>query len=402
MAKEENRKILIIGAGLGGLAAAYYFAHNSYNVTLFEKHPSFSPRGGTMSVRPNATRSLSNWGLHDAFADHVAAWRFRDLRSGEEVARHVNEEFSGYADWGVDRGTTQGVLFQAAEAAGAVLEFGREVVGVGDDGDRAWVDLGAGERVEGSLVVVADGIASRLRRDVIGVEVRPVFANATNYPVELDGEAITTSGLRQDLANSTDGVVWVGQGKYAIGRYAPKLDKAWLVFDIRGEPAAEQDRELWAESGNLNHIRTSFSGCCASLKSALSSANRCDRWNLAHLPELPHWRSPNGRLILLGDSAHAMLPNVAQGFSTIIEDIDALGTFLAEHTIAASTEAWEKLRMPRVSKIQAYAAAAFQGFSGGAEAGENGLPDYESSEFLRWLLDYDVGEEARGQCFLEG
>ncbi|KAF2174098.1 hypothetical protein M409DRAFT_48976 [Zasmidium cellare ATCC 36951] len=194
--------ILIIGAGLGGLAAAYYFAHEGHHV-----------------------------------------------KSGQQVARHVNEDFSGFPDWGIDRKTTQEILYKSATARGAEIRFGREAVGVDEDQRHASVLFSDGSSSTGDMVLVADGIGSTFRSRILGDggKARPIVTNATNFTLELEYQDIVESGLHQELASFSDGVVWIGQDRYAIGRYVSKLGKVFLVFDIRNGPAPAEDHKLWQE-----------------------------------------------------------------------------------------------------------------------------------------------------------
>lgn len=150
-------------------------------------------------------------------------------------------------------------------------------------------------------------------------------------------------------------------------------------------------------------------------------ANKCDRWKLAEMPDLPRWTSRDGRIALLGDSAHAMLPNAAHGFSQIVEDIAVLEYLVEKHPsgiIADITRTWQSIRIPRVNRIKAFAAWNTRAFlgegptnplvgkaSGAAKQAPGQMkslktlpPDssapFHTSAFLKWVQAYDAVGEA--------
>lgn len=138
---------------------------------------------------------------------------------------------------------------------------------------------------------------------------------------------------------------------------------------------------------------------------------------VAELPNLPRWTSKQGRILLLGDSAHAMHPNAAQGFSMIIEDIGVLEYLLQTSSNATAkmpsiAETWQNVRKPRVERIKAYARENSDAFVGkplkhrhrednivtkSVKSLKNVQPKmdakFTTAAFVKWTMDYDVGEE---------
>ena len=121
----------------------------------------------------------------------------------------------------------------------------------------------------------------------------------------------------------------------------------------------ERDADKYVQDGDIEYVRKAFADTDTALQAALARRNNCDRWKLAEMPDLPHWTSQHGRIALLGDSAHAMLPNAAHGFSQIVEDIAVLEYLIEKRPLANMpdiTHTWQAIRIPRVNKIKAFAA----------------------------------------------
>jgi salicylate hydroxylase len=122
------------------------------------------------------------------------------------------------------------------------------------------------------------------------------------------------------------------------------------------------------QDGDIDLVHQYFSNSCPILRSALNLAQTCDRWKLSEMPNLPCWINQRGRIIILGNSAHAMHPNAAQGLSQNIEDIrelDFLTTMQSDRLpMKETTDRWQKICMPRVNRTKAYAKRNTQIFLG--------------------------------------
>lgn len=165
-------------------------------------------------------------------------------------------------------------------------------------------------------------------------------------------------------------------------------------------------------------VQQQFKDYDAAIRSSLGLAQSCDRWRLTEMPDLPEWVSKGGRLVLLGDSAHAMFPSAAQGFSQIVEDVAALSYLLAERAslgVPRLTKVWQEVRIPRVNRIKAWAHANEMLYSkgiGGRSSSSSGGPaseekmsladeqadrdaPFRSGAFVRWAFGYDAVAEVR-------
>ncbi|KAK5994729.1 FAD-dependent urate hydroxylase-like protein [Cladobotryum mycophilum] len=393
-------KVIIVGAGLGGLSAAHCFAKSGCHVELFERSPELHSRGGGISIRPSASRIMHTWGLEkdlESIAQRSPSVTFRNLESGDIASRTAVINASEYPDWGTTRKAVIRMLYKNAISAGAHIHFGATVVNVSDDDKQATVTLATGESIVGDIVLAADGVKSHIRPIILSdldstQSLEPIVDQTTFY-----GCDVVASDLTDDFESTS-----------------PKINRIGFLFAIQAET---DQKTLWDEKGDIEHVRRFFSGSCRELTKALRLTDSCDRWRLVEMPNLPRWSSKAGRVILVGDSAHAMHPNAAQGYSTTVEDIGVLDFLLARFAsesrapVSQVVKIWQAIRKPRVERIKDYANWNTQNFSGKGVAtpeqaegkiiqtGKDVAPDmnadFDTAAFWKWSLDYDAIGEAQ-------
>ncbi|PPJ55995.1 hypothetical protein CBER1_03420 [Cercospora berteroae] len=353
MESRSSLKIAVVGAGLGGMAAAFRFAKQGHDVEVYERRPSASTQGGAIFIMGGATRCLERWGLKESFSlisDVISAHQFRNAYDNTLMM-----QMPAAQDWGSDRQSVVSLLHDRAVGAGARISFGSEVVSIEESESKATIQLNNGVTTTADLVICADGILSRLRSKVLNTsDYSPAPAPSTHYPVEIPYEALVNDENAKSWITSTDSIFCTRTGGYAMARYHSKLRRLQVMFSIQA--ADNENPRLWDEHGDLEYVREYFKECHPALTSVLQLAKSCCRWRLASMPELPQWSSEHGRLLLLGDAAHAMLPNAAQGFSSIIEDIEVLSTLLEgvkKPNFQGIAKSWQEIRMPRVTKMHA-------------------------------------------------
>ncbi|KAJ6441384.1 putative transporter C11D3.18C [Purpureocillium lavendulum] len=413
-----------VSLGLGGLAAAVCFARQGHHVQVLERTDTLSAHGTGISIRRCARRILRSWGLEAdlaAVSDEVDATRFRDIKTTDvkiELPERADHEIR---HWVTTRRLAMGLLYRQAVKLGARFRFATTVVDVREDHAGASVVLAnGGEVLRGDLILAADGIRSRIRAkilaDVTGVSIEPLISSTTFYGIGIDAASLVaqvgpSSGLTPDRPDITG---WIGSGGFIISRHSAKAGKVGLLCAIHGET---DQRDLWDDRGDVGFVRDFFAGSCREVTAALDLAARCDRWKLAEMPDLPRWRSPGGRILLLGDSAHAMHPNAAHGFAQTVEDIAVLDALTmrsnpgdAAAEIPRIAEQWEAARKPRVERIKAFARTNTRVFLGEVEPQSSGTADealgltdvvvaqdmhapFFSPAFTAWCEDLDVLKE---------
>ncbi|EME42798.1 hypothetical protein DOTSEDRAFT_80417 [Dothistroma septosporum NZE10] len=424
MADFKPLHIVIVGAGLGGLAAAFCFARDGHHVGLYERKPAFEAKGGGIMLRPNATRYLRQWGLEidfTAIADPSAGTTFFNSHTGDVIMHRPGLTFTigGNPDWQTVRRETQIVFHEHAKSAGANLHWGVTISDVEEDSDGATATLSTGEKIKADIIFAADGIMSRLRPKIIPDAPQPNVGRTTLHQAEATEQDVLADKEAHDLVTTKDLEVYMSAsgGGYVISSFKKSLGRHNAVFGIA--EAADADERLWDEHGDIKYVRDYFKDVHPKLKAFLNIVTSCDRWRLAEMPDMPQWVSKGGRLVLLGDSAHAMYPDAAMGFSSIVEDIATLSYLLKEHQnkgIPTLTKIWQEVRIPRVNKLKAWANFNNKLYTKGltpakpeikkqeaahAEVASNepeslkpdSNADFRSPAFVMWAYGYDaVGE----------
>lgn len=370
--------ILIVGAGIGGLAAALAFARRGARVRVLERAAELTEVGAGLQVTPNGARVLRALGIWDAaLARGVAAEAVEphDALTGKRLARL---ELDG--DWlFLHRADLLGVLAEAALAAGVRLRTDATVAAVTPGG----VFLETGEGVPGRLVVGADGIKSVVRHHLLGVG-EPEFTGQVAW--------------RALVAADQDPVarVWMAPGRHVV------------TYPLRGDLlnlVAVREEEDWAEEGWTHrdapdHLRAAFADAAEPLAEILSKVEEVGRWGLFRHPVPKAWH--DGHAVLMGDAAHPTLPFLAQGANLAIEDAWVLAREVMTRGVPVGLDRYQRERRARVEDaVEAARANARNYHMGGLRrrVGQFGLRTLglvRPSTILRrldWLYGYDVTED---------
>ena len=268
----------------------------------------------------------------------------------------------------------------------AIVHTGHRAVGFEQNGDTARVKFANGATAEADVVVAADGIHSELRPYVFPPS-KPVFHGTLSYRGLVSRERLPDWPMDRWQ-------MWAGPSKH------------FLVFPVRHGtmvnyvgfvPADEEMKESWSAPGDPAVLRREFEGWDPRIGNVLKQVDKTFRWALYDREPLPTWTK--GRLTLLGDAAHPMLPHLGQGANQSIEDGMALATILARvdtPAVPASLLAYERLRRERVAEVQL--GARQNGLRVDSAYSDLGVRDAElvaHAEFRKRLYAYDVVPDAR-------
>jgi salicylate hydroxylase len=257
-----------------------------------------------------------------------------------------------------------------------VVRLGQRCVGFAQDDRRAVVRFDTGVRVEADVVVGADGIHSTLQRSVVEPR-EPVFFGTMAYRGVIPARRVPEwpAGVRR---------IWTGHGKFLL----VYLVRAGELLNYVGVvPTDEQMRESWSAPGDPAQLAAEFAdGWDPLVGRLLAQVETTFRWGLYDREPLPRWSQ--GRLTLLGDAAHPMLPHMGQGANQAIEDAMALATLLQGASAPDVPD-----RLVRYQVLRRHRTAAFQQGSR-VNAERFGLAKPSLTLGLPWVLDYDVEAEA--------
>ncbi len=377
----------VVGGGIGGLSAANALARRGLDVTVFEQAAVLGEVGAGVFIYPNALRQLERMGLKEPLAAvgaKVAAGSEYYRMDGSVVGQILTTDSTGWNGlYGMHRADLLGVL--ANTFASSAIRTGHRCVGF-DQNDRvAQLRFANGETIETDVVVAADGIQSTLQKYVVAPSV-PEYSGSRAYRGLIASEKLP--GWRKEAHQ-----VWMGDGKH------------FMVFPVRSGrllnyvgfvPTEDHTIESWSAIGDRDELAASFAGWDQRVVGLLEKVETCFWWGLYDRTPLASWTK--GRIALLGDAAHAMLPHVGQGANQAIEDGVALAMFLEGQDASDVAEAlrrYESFRRERTGIVQ-------------AEARRNGLrynsryPSLEQRDreianaavFRKWLYDYDVERAA--------
>ncbi|HSV34991.1 MAG TPA: FAD-dependent monooxygenase [Ramlibacter sp.] len=325
-----TRQALIVGGGMGGLAAGLACLRAGWQARLYEQAPEITEVGAGIQLGPNATRLLADWGLEHALAG-VAAFPER-LQARDAVDGAVLGEMNlgpsfreryGAPYASVHRADLQRVLMEAAVAAGVDLRLSSRVHASQCDAHAVRLRVNESPEIEGDALVAADGVWSTLRRQWVG-DGMPTATGHLAYRA-----LIAQSALPQAL-RSAGVTVWLGPRLHVVAYPVKCGEQLNVVVIVQGRSGGVATD--WDQDAATADLHSAMGPLCAPLRDLVHAI---PAWRLWALHDRPPMRGPEemarGRVALLGDAAHPMRPYLAQGAGMAIEDAQELGRALAMH-----------------------------------------------------------------------
>jgi salicylate hydroxylase len=388
MMTQPQLTIVIIGGGIGGLFAANALVAHGFNVSVHEQAPALGEVGAGVFLTPNSVRQLQRLGL----GDQVEKWGAR-VGKASHYFRHdgvpiapvqVTDTAGWNATFGMHRADLVDILANALPPA--IVSTGHRATGFEQTDEVARVTFEGGAVAEGDIVIAADGIHSELRRFAAPPS-RPVFHGSVAYRGVLPRERVPHWPADRWQ-------MWLGKGKHFLSF---PVRSGQLINYVGFVPADAEMKESWSAPGDPDVLRREFEGWDPRIGMLLREVDKTFRWALYDREPLPAWTC--GRLTLLGDAAHPMLPHLGQGANQSIEDGMALATILSlapRANVPAALLAYERLRRERVAAVQR--GARENGMRYDSSYADLGVRDAEISAhaaFRRRLYDHDVVPEAQ-------
>lgn len=343
-------KILVAGAGLGGLAAASNLLKAGHDVTIFEQAPVLGEIGAGIQLSANAMHVLRNIGVADkieAVGVRPGAYVFRLYDTGEEISRfnlaEEHERLNGAPYIQVHRADLHDILAaKALELKPDLVRLNHRAVGCEEDGNGATLHFADGTSATGDLLIGADGVKSVVRQKVAG-----------NVPATYTGDGawrltIPASKLPPEFMGKVMSV-WMGPGAHAVCYYLRNGD----IFNFVGcMEKTEVSEESWTNKLPWEALRDDFVGWHEDIQLVVNTVekDKCYLWSLFNRPPIRDWSLK--RTTLLGDSAHPTLPYLAQGAAMAIEDGAVLTRALAQESdLAEALDLYQRNRVDRTAKI---------------------------------------------------
>jgi salicylate hydroxylase len=386
-------RVAVVGGGIGGLTLAIALAAHDVAVAVYEQAPEDREIGAGVALSANATRHLHRLGLGedlDAVSVEPSALVFRRWDDGAIIAAHPMgaqyREAFGAPYYGAHRVALLRVL--AAAVGEGVVRHGRRCVAVTPDaGGPARVELEGGDTVAADVVVGADGVHSVVR-DALGSPRPAVYSGTVGYRGLVPVDALPS------LPDSTPLQFWAGPRAHLL-HYS--IEGGSIVNFLAVVRQSEWTSAAWNEPCDVADALAPFEGWHAAVTEMVGAVAEGSRWALHDHAPLERWSV--GRVVLIGDAAHAMLPHQGQGANQTIEDAVLLADLLAgagRGDVGAALARYQALRRPRTRRVQRWSrlAADWMHLPDGPAAARRDARLPSADADLAWIHGYDVRDPA--------
>lgn len=339
----------MVGGGLGGLATTIALSRAGFQVDVFERAPQLGEVGAGINISPQAVKALRAMGLGEELekvGNAVSGYIQRSMYSGEPLAETRFAESGSSSRYGAPyytfhRADLVGVLAGAIDPARTHLSH--ELRDLSEHADGITLQFANGRTHTADVVIGADGIKSRVREYLYGQD-DAVFTGQMVWRALVDANKLPPQFLGPHGFYG-----WIGKGTHVMTYYlrGDRIINITTQADAPGWVA-----EGWNAVGDPHEMRQQFPGSAAELQQLLDAVTECSKWGLFGRQPTDNWGK--GRIQLIGDAAHPMLPNAGQGAAQAFEDAYVLARWLdAERDKPeAALAGFRNVRIPRAHAIQ--------------------------------------------------
>ncbi|MCI3208798.1 MULTISPECIES: FAD-dependent monooxygenase [Pandoraea] len=341
-------RIAVIGAGLGGTAAAGLLERSGYDVALYEQAPAFSRLGAGIHLGPNVMKIMRRLGIEDALnvmGSHPDYWYSRDWKTAEAMSQIPLGEFAlktyGATYLTVHRGDFHELMTRAVSPG--TIRFGKCLQSVEDTGREVRMTFTDGTVETADILIGADGVNSKVREHLLGAEpprYTGYVAHRAVFPASLLGNK------PYDMC-----VKWWSEDRHMMVYYV--TEKKDEYYYVTGVPQKEWPAGVSMLPSSREEMLEAFAGYHADVQHLIEVSPTITKWPLLERDPLPLWS--RGRLVMLGDACHPMKPHMAQGAAMAIEDAAMLTRCLNEVGVTDYGNAfalYEANRAARASEVQ--------------------------------------------------
>lgn len=405
--------VIVVGAGLGGLAAAIGIRKAGHDVVVLERMPELREIGAGIQVPPNASKILNKWGILEdiisrAVQPHdIAIHSYKDdhlLTKQLLVPSMLQTYHAPYLV--IHRAEYLKALVEQAKELGVMIQLGSVIESI--NFDQPSIVLEGRKNMEADLIIGADGERSFCRDALLGQPDPPHPSGDIVFRTVIPVQKLQKDPSLEALVNPPSIHFWLGPEAHALAYMLGDglLNLVLICPDFPGAQAT-----FGPQPADMDQIRKSVRQWDYKFQKLLDVAQQASKWILVECSDVPFWTHPAGRFTLLGDSAHAMLPYLAQGAAQAIEDAAVLAGLLSylesKCQIPDILSIFERHRKDRTMKVKHRSSATrtINGMVDGPLQQErdrqltehepfDGYPNPLADPVLsHWLFDYDAFEE---------
>ncbi|KAI5361637.1 Putative FAD-binding domain, FAD/NAD(P)-binding domain superfamily [Septoria linicola] len=395
MATNQPLRVLVAGAGIGGLTAAIALRQQGHDVTIFEQSRMAQETGAAIHLAPNSNGLLRWLGLQAEDCGAVECLGFSNYAPSGHLRMsiptgHAAEKWKH--PWHlVHRGQLHSALKDRAIADGAKLTLSSRVTSV--DAEAATVTFEDGQSVQGDLIVGADGVHSKSRKSIRGGDALTPFDSGKSafrflIPTDLLQAGPVTAPAVEKYGYLT---MWIGDDRRLV--MYPCNNNTMMNF-VAIHPSEESANDItgqggWQELGSKERLLQIYHTLASPVPEILAKADssKLKVWNLLDMDKVPSFI--NGKLAVIGDAAHPFLPHQGQGGGQAIEDAVSIATLLplgtAVEDVPARLALYEKCRYERAHKIQEFTRLAGMDTAELAKLGKT----LDMNEYVKYNFRHD-------------
>lgn len=347
----EKVEIAVIGAGLGGAAAAALLSQAGFDVHSFEQAPVFTRIGAGIHIGPNVMKIFRKIGLEKRLEEigaHPDFWFSRDGNTGEYLSRIPLGDYSrreyGASYITIHRGDLHAEQIAALDKDR--VHFDHRLTGIEERDNDVLLTFDNGRQISAGLVVGADGINSVIRDMLLGPE-KPRFSGWVGHRAVVNMDKLRATGLEFETC-----VKWWWEASRHLMAYATKGNGEEYYY-VTGVPVDGWEHETSFVDSSREEMEAIFGGSHPVVQALIDATENVTKWPFWNRDPLNLWS--RGRLVMLGDACHPMRPHMAQGACMAIEDAAVLTRCLEESGVAGYTDAfslYEATRRERATKVQ--------------------------------------------------
>jgi salicylate hydroxylase/6-hydroxynicotinate 3-monooxygenase len=350
---KNKLSIAVVGAGMGGLAVAATLRRVGFNVEVYEQASRFARIGAGIQMMPNSMKVLRGIGVEDrlkSVAFPPYSHLNRDAYSGELMRElPMPEGLYGAPYLCMHRADLHDALASAVPAGS--IHLNKKLVGLEQADGTVTLHFEDGDRAAADAVIGADGVHSIVRDIIVGPDA-PIHKGRIAY------RAVFPASLMGGFDIGPSRTKWWGSDRHIVIYYTTKAKSEVYFVTSVPEDASWLTRESWSAKGDVKELRAAYESFHQDVRNVLGACPDCHKWAILEREPLPHWS--DGRVVLLGDSAHPMTPYMAQGAATSIEDAAILARCLEAvegDDVEGAFKRYEAHRKPRTSVVQAISSA---------------------------------------------